>query len=179
MNPRWAVFREASLLAGDHIRVLETGVSDKPADGMSTVYWSQDPNVRSSTSIDLSMEAFKKLALPDNCFLEQGHSVSVIASQPDATYDLVYLDSDMDPVLIYYEALAALPKLRYPGVILVDDAATKGRKVRSLFNKEPQQFAYKPYGSWRLVTEAQVFERRPVGTLGMLLIHLPTRPEFR
>lgn len=186
MNGRWEMFKDiVSALGKDRIRVLETGVSDKPSDGLSTVFWSQCPLVEGVVSVDLSVDAWIRLRdrglieVAEKCMLVRAHTIMGIAALPNESFDIVYLDSDMDPELMLYEAMAALPKMRFPGVILLDDLDTKGHRIMSFFRGQTQPFKYAPYGAWRAVTPATMYVKRPHGTIGMAAITLAAMPEVR
>lgn len=181
---RWPVFdRVATLVESNEIRVVEIGVSPAFSNGLSTVYWHQDPRVKSVLSIDIKDREIAKLTgvmgeMPKVRFVI-GHSLPILSSLPNESIDLLYLDGDMDPALTFHEYLAACPKLRPGAIVLCDDFNSKVAVIYKAVTGEKVPFAYKGYGFWQM-TPSSLFEApSPSGTGGMFFFRHDGPPKFQ
>lgn len=173
--PRWEVFAKAVQMVGrENLAVVETGVSSDYCNGLSTAFWSSCREVSSVTSIDLGRSGLegmeKKLGRPlDKVSLSIGHSVSVIASLQNSSVDVLYLDSDVDPELMLYEAMAGLSKLRLPAAIVADDTDSKGPLLIDFLAGKRMPCKFPPYGGWKGIMDVSVERFRPPGTFGLMI----------
>jgi predicted O-methyltransferase YrrM len=178
---RWRIFDLAlsrhALAEG--LRIVEAGVSRFPSNGLSTLYWLKAPQVASVVSIDIDADTLVSVGLRLGEALSRrwtplhGHSLPLLSSLPARSVDLLYLDSDADPALTLHEFLVALPKLAEGAIVLVDDAAVKGRKLTEVLAGVAQEFTHAAYGSWRLEIEHQGVEvHEAEGCSGLLLARI-------
>lgn len=173
--PRWDVFSKAVQMVGrSDLAVVETGVSHDYCNGLSTAFWSSCIEVSSVNSIDLGRSGLegmeKKLGRPlEKISLSIGHSVSVISSLPNRSVDILYLDSDVDPELMLYEAMAGLSKLRFPAAIVADDTDSKGPLLMDFLGGKRMPCKFPPYGGWKGNFDVSVEKFRPPGTFGLMI----------
>ena len=171
---RWPAFNRAlSLVKKPEVDVVEIGVSAKYQNGLSTAFWAESPRVKSIIAIDINgdeMGDFMGVVgdIPKIKFV-LGHSLLVLASLPDNSIDLLYLDGDVDPLLTFHEYLAACPKLRPGAIVIADDFDTKAHYLHTAVTGRRIPFGYKGYGGWNLKPSSFVEGPRPDGTIGMLI----------
>lgn len=162
---RWRVFERAIQLCRPSacLVVAETGVSAERSNGLSTHFWATCPRVAEVHCVDMDRESLSKalgeIANSDaKVRAVATHSLCFLAGLADRSIDLLYLDSDEDPVLTMHEFLVALPKLRPGAIVLMDDVRTKGALLRKLVKGEPIPFGHKPYGRWSMQADISGFE---------------------
>lgn len=172
--PRWEVFRSAvALIPRNNLHVVETGVSYDYCNGLSTAFWASCPEVSTVASIDLTRSGLDglnaKLEKPlEKIRLVIGHSISAISSMENSSVDILYLDSDVDPDLMLYEAIAGIPKLRFPAVIVADDTESKGPRLLEFLAGKRMPCKFPPYGAWKGKLDVTISEVRPPGTFGLM-----------
>jgi len=171
MNRNSIFVKAVDYVGRSKITVVETGVSIHESNGRSTFFWNKDPSIKQVISIDLSSGMIQKvkneLPTPNKVEFIQGHSLSALSYLENNSVDLLYLDSDLDPLLMLHEALVALPKLRLPAVILIDDAPVKGTLIKQVLTGKSTDHKYGNYGGWNLALDV---EEHDYGYLWMLKI---------
>jgi hypothetical protein len=177
--PRWAVFDHAlSLLPGDQLTVAETGVTTETPSGASILFWCTHPRVGRVHAIDIDGARFRDVyqvypAASERMVPHIEHSIAALASLPNGSLDLLYLDSDLDPALQLHEFMAGLPKLRAGAAVVVDDVRTKAGLLRGILAGSRLRFGHAPYGSWSLdldIDALQEFE--PKGSFGLMVFRV-------
>jgi hypothetical protein len=152
---RWEAFdRAVGLAGGMNVNVAEVGVSGHFTNGLSTVYWSKDDRVASVTAIDIKKSEIdtltRKVGELSKVTYMVGYSVNILASLPNWSLDLLYLDGDVSPWLTVHEYMAAASKLKPGAIVLVDDYGAKAPLLHKLVMGEKIPFGYHHYGSWSM-----------------------------
>lgn len=139
MNLADVLEQEIGTLGGLQLHIVETGsirstdVALRDDDGWSTLWFAKCPHIETFYSIDLDCRAANKILeaqglLHRVTFLE-GHSVKMLEHLLGlgTKFDIAFLDSASDPVLIYDEFMVARTLVKPGGLILIDDVKIPGR----------------------------------------------------